>query len=476
MSQATAATDRQIAARIERLPLSAWHVKIGVVVCTGFFFDAFDVLNLSYAMPVLFGRWHLTTGQVGTMISVGFIGQIFGALFFGWLAERVGRVRSAAATILLFSVASLACAFAWNPLSMEVLRFIEGWGLGGAIPILATYVGEFAQARRRGRFILSYQCAFAIGIPVTAWIGNFVVPHLGWQWMFVLGALPGLAVLPMAFLLPESPRWLASRGRIDEADATLARIEAIISRNGVRKLPPIPEGLPQVARATTHVGDLFRGIYLRRTLMVWTLWFCTYVMIYGFLTWMPTIWKAVYHMPVDQALAYQAKFQTIASPGFILTILLIDLIGRKRMFMLGLGAGGILLLTLSALPAPEPLLVLLILALAQLMVGMLALALSTYTAELYPTELRALGSGFGNGWLRLGGTAGPAFIGAMLPLIGFSGILTSFGLLLLVGFAVCALFAIETKGEVLERLSPSLARAVIAAPEPVPIAVPTQQA
>jgi putative MFS transporter len=89
---------------------------------------------------------------------------------------------------------------------------------------------------------------------------------------------------------------------------------------------------------------------------------------------------------------------------------------------------------------------------------MLALALSTYTAELYPTELRALGSGFGNAWLRLGGAAGPAFIGAMLPVIGLAGIFLSFGVLLLFGCAVCFFFAIETRGTVLERLSPSLAR------------------
>jgi putative MFS transporter len=103
------------------------------------------------------------------------------------------------------------------------------------------------------------------------------------------------------------------------------------------------------------------------------------------------------------------------------------------------------------------------LSLTQLSVGMLALALSTYTAELYPTELRALGSGLGNAWLRIGGTVGPAFIGATLPIMGLSGIFLSFGVLLLFGCAVCFFFAIETRGRVLEQLSPSLARPAEAA-------------
>ncbi len=453
---AAAAADRHIAARIERLPLSSWHFWIGIVICTGFFFDAFDILNLSFAMPVLAGRWHLAPAAIGTAISIGFVGQIFGALLFGWTAERWGRVPSIMATIVLFSVMSLACAFAWSLGSMMVLRFVQGFGLGGAIPVLATYMNEFANSRRRGRFVLSYQCAFSIGLPVTAWIGAWVVPHFGWQWMFVIGAVPGLLVLPLAWLLPESPRWLANRGRIEDADRELMRVERFISNNGARPLPPVPADLPRVPRADTRVGDLFRGMYLKRTLTVWTIWFCTYVITYGFLTWLPTIWRTVYHMTVAEALHFQAIYAIIQFPGFLLTIALIDTIGRRRMFMLGLGIGTVLLLSLALIANPAAMTVLIALVFTQVSVGWLALSLSTYTAELYPTELRAVGSGFGNAWLRLGGTAGPAIIGAMLPAFGLHAIFAVFGCLTLLGLIVTYLFAVETRGQVLETLSPSL--------------------
>ena len=454
-----AATDYQIAARIERLPLSSWHVRIGIVICTGFFFDAFDAMTLAYAMPVLVGQWHLTPAQIGSAISIGFIGQLFGALAFGWIAERIGRVPAAIATIVIFSTMSLACAFAWDLPSMMAMRFIQGLGLGGAIPVFATYVNEFASAERRGRFALSYQCAFAIGLPVTAWIGNLVVPNFGWQWMFIIGAVPGIVILPLARLLPESPRWLANHGRAEEADRTLSRIEAIISHGGTRHLPPIPANMPTVRRSDARIGDLFRGIYLKRTLTVWTLWFCTYVITFGFLTWLPTIWRTVYHMSLEQSLHYVSIFAIISFPGFLITIALIDVIGRRRLFMIGLAAGTVLLLFLAIYPDPSPLLVLVTLSLTQLAVGMLALALSTYTAELYPTEMRALGGGFGSAWLRIGSTTGPALIGLMLPTLGLQSVFLVFGLVTLVGLVVCYFFAVETNRKVLEQLSPSLERA-----------------
>jgi putative MFS transporter len=465
MSDSGAArSDFALAARIERLPISSWHAWIGIVICTGFFFDAFDIQSLAYAMPVLVKPWHLAPGAIGAALSVGFVGQIFGAVFFGWFGERFGRVPAIVAAILGYSLMSLSCAFAWDLQSMMILRFIQGLFLGGAIPVLATYVNEFANSRRRGRFVLSYQCAFAIGLPITAWIGNLAVPSLGWQSMFVIGALPGLLVLPLARLLPESPRWLASRGRHAEADQVLARIEAAVSRNGARPLPPVPAGVPAAARAETHVGNLFRGIYLRRTLTVWALWFCTYVVTFGMLSWLPSVWTTVYHMPPAAAFAYQSKYSLIALPGFLLTIGLIDLIGRRRMFMLGLGIGGCLMLTLGLLAGASPMQVLVLASFTQLSVGMLALALSTYTAELYPTELRSLGSGFGNAWLRIGSTTGPLFIGLMLPVFGLHAVFLSFGALLLIGCLVCFLFAIETRGRVLEQLSPSFTPQAEAAP------------
>lgn len=456
-------TDSSIVARIERLPLSSWHGKIGLVIGTGFFFDAFDAMAIAYTLPVLVGLWHLGPSQIGFAISVGFAGQLIGSLFFGWLAEKIGRVPCAIMALLIFSVMSLACAFTWDLNSMAVARFVQGLGLGGEIPVLATYVNELASAKRRGRFAISYQAMFALGLPITAFLGAWIVPHFGWQWMFIIGALPAILVLPFMRLLPESPRWLANHGHADEADRVLSGIEAIISQNGAKPLPPVVAGAPAAAnlngmKGETRFGDLFRGIYLKRTLTVWTIWFCTYIVTFGVLTWAPSLWRTVYHLSVQQALTYTSILALIVAPGLVVTILLVDWIGRRRLFMIGLFCGSAPMLFLafnSDLPAFT---VMLLMASSQFFIGMLALALSTYTAELYPTELRALGGGFGNGWLRLGSIAGPAFIGAILPIAGMKAVFLGFGIVALLGGIVTALFAIETCGRLLEQLSPSLPR------------------
>ena len=392
----TSIGDAQIVARIERLPLSSWHIKIGGIIGTGFFFDAFDAMAIAYTLPVLVGLWHLAPSQIGFVISIGFVGQLVGSVFFGWFAERVGRVPCAIASIAIFSVMSLGCAFAWDLPSMAVMRLIQGLGLGGAIPIFATYVNELVSAKRRGRLAISYQATFAIGLPITAFIGRFIVPNFGWSWMFIIGALPALLVLPFAHYLPESPRWLANHGRAEEADRVLTRIENAISKNGAKKLPPVAASAPAAPFGETRFGDLFRGIYLKRTLTLWTLWFCTYIVTFGVLTWAPSLWSTVYHLSVETALAYTSILALIVAPGFLVTIALIDWIGRRKLFI-GAFIGGSLPLLFLAWQSDLPALtVMLLMATSQFFIGMLALALSTYTAELYPTELRALGGGFGN--------------------------------------------------------------------------------
>jgi putative MFS transporter len=452
----TPVSDAQIVARIERLPLSSWHGKIGLVIGTGFFFDAFDAMAIAYTLPVLVELWHLVPSQIGFAISVGFAGQLIGSLFFGWLAEKIGRVPCAIAALAIFSLMSLACAFTWDLSSMAVARFLQGLGLGAEIPILATYVNELASAKRRGRFAISYQAMFALGLPITAFLGARIVPNLGWEWMFIIGAAPALIVLPFMWLLPESPRWLANHGRGAEADRVLSRIEAAISKNGAKPLPPVAETKAVSVRGETRIGDLFRGIYLKRTLTVWAMWFCTYIVTFGVLTWAPTLWRTVYHLSVQEALTYTSILALIVAPGLVVTVLLIDVIGRRKLFMMGFFCGALPMLFLAFRPDLPAFTTMLLMAASQLFIGMLALALSTYTAELYPTELRALGGGFGNAWLRIGSMAGPAFIGAVLPLAGLKAVFLAFGLFPLLGGIVTFFFAIESNGKLLEQLSPSL--------------------
>src|SRR5271169_408494 len=243
---------RQIAARLERLPYTSWHRNMRLIICTAWFFDAFDSITIAYVLPPIIGLWHLTPQQIGSLIGIGFAGQLVGAIGFGWLAERWGRRRLMLTTLLIFSLGALACAAATSYDELWLLRFIQGIGLGGEIPLMAAYLNEFARAESRGRFSLSVQVLFSVGLLAVAVVSVYVVPNWGWQWMFVIGAFPALVVIPMRSVLPESPRWLASQGHYAEADRALTRIDHIAVLDG-KLLPPLPKDLPMVTEARPRI-------------------------------------------------------------------------------------------------------------------------------------------------------------------------------------------------------------------------------
>ena len=193
------ATDQRRAAsllaRIERTQVSPWHVRALLVMGSATFFDAFDVLAIAYVLPSLIGIWKLAPRTIGVLISSSFIGQIVGALFFGWLAERIGRLRCAKITIALYSLMSLLCAVSWNIPSLLLFRTIQGIGLGGEVPVAAAYINEISRAKGRGRFFLLYQLIFPIGLVGASLLGFWLVPLFGWRTMFLIGGLPAILVL-----------------------------------------------------------------------------------------------------------------------------------------------------------------------------------------------------------------------------------------------------------------------------------------
>jgi MFS transporter, putative metabolite:H+ symporter len=445
---------RQIVARLERLPSCSWQRNMRLIVCTAWFFDAFDSLVIAYVLPSLAGAWKLDFSQIGSLIGVGFFGQLLGSIGAGWLGERWGRIRTMILTLLIFTVMSFVCAFAWSYDSMWWFRLVQGIGLGGEVPLMATYVNEFAKAANRGRFSLSIQVLFSIGLTVVAIVGVVVVPHFGWQWMFIIGAVPALIAIPLRTMLPESPRWLGSKGRFVEADRALKRIEAIATREG-RPPPPLPPDLPLVSEAQPRFADLFKGIYRKRTFAVWAIWVCTYFVTYGLTAWAPSLFRTVYKLDVQQSLLYGFILSGIGLLGTVLAIILIDWVGRKPMFIFGLGVGAVPMLAFAFIGRLSAVGVLSLVSLSFLFISILALSLATYTAEIYPTHLRALGSGVAAAWQRGASMAGPLVVGWILPNWGLNAVFIVFGIFAVVGACVCIFFATETRGQVLERLSPA---------------------
>jgi MFS transporter, putative metabolite:H+ symporter len=442
-----------VVARLERLPYCSWHLKMRLIICTAWFFDAFDSIAIAVVLPPLIGMWHLRPQDIGPLIGIGFAGQLVGAIGFGWIAEHWGRRSSMLATLLIFSLGSLACATAASYTVLFWLRFIQGIGLGGEIPLMAAYVNEFAHAKDRGRFSVSIQVLFSVGLLAVALVGVYVVPHWGWQWMFIIGAIPALIVIPMRTVLPESPRWLASQNRYDEADRALSRIEDIAAREG-KPVAALPADLPAVVEARPRIADLFKGMYLRRTIAVWLLWIGAYFVSYGITAWMPSLFRTVYHLNVQQSLNYGLVNNVFGLCGAFLALYLIEGIGRRRMFIVSLGGCCIFLLSFAFLPQLSATGTLIVATCGFFFLSSTLLSLATYTAEIYPTHLRALGGGVASAWQRAASMVGTTVVGWVLPYYGINAVFVMFGLFALMGAVVAIFFAVETRAQVLEHVSP----------------------
>ena len=448
---APSAVDR-IVARIERLPTSWWQIKARIIVGTATFFDAFDALAIASVLPVVAPLWKLTQPQTGFLISAGFLGQLVGALLFGWLAERHGRMTAMIWSIALFSMMSLVCAFAFDYWSLLVLRAIQGIGLGGEVPVAAVFISELAKAKGRGRFVLLYELVFPIGLVAASLVGLWVVPRLGWQYMFAIGALPGLIALLLRRLLPESPRWLAVRGRHSEAEAAMAYIESETLKATGELLPPVKPVVSTLEKPAS-LADLFGPVYLRRTLVVWVMWFCAYCVNYGLAIWLPTVYRTVFKLPLEQSLKYGLITQAVGLLGTLICALVIDHVGRRLWFAWSFAAAAVALAALAVYQAPTAEQVLTCMTIAYFFISSVNIGVYLYTPELYPTRVRALAVGTATAWLRFASIIGPTVVGTMIA-SGLPAVFLTFAAVAGIAAAITGLFAVETKGHVLEEASP----------------------
>ncbi|MDQ0116894.1 MFS transporter [Pseudarthrobacter sp902506025] len=444
----------ELVARLERLPLTRRLTVIRVVIGSATFFDAYTVLAIAFAMPQLSSEWHLNAGEIGMILSAGYVGQIFGSLFFGHLAERIGRLPVLLFTILLFVSMDIACLFAWGATSMIIFRFIQGIGTGGEVPVASAYINEFVGARKRGRFFLLYEVIFPVGLMFAGIAGYFLVPVVGWKAMFIVGIVPALLTIPMRWLMPESPRWLASRGHVHKAETVVSMLEKEAVKAGHTLSEPVVRSVDPKATARTDWRELFSGIYKKRTFMIWMLWICVYMVNNGLVTWLPTLYKQTFNLPLQTSLAYGWVTSAVGVVASVLCALLIDRVGRKRWYTFAFLAATVPLVILTALGAVSATQVVVFASIAYAILQTISFSLYLYSAELYPTRLRAIGTGFGSAWLRAGSAIGPILVGWIVDNYGISLVFTVFAAVALIGGLVTIFFAIETKGRVLEELSP----------------------
>lgn len=421
-----------LAARLDDLPFTRRHFRLLGGSGIGWALDAMDVGLISFIIAVLSQQWDLTKGEAGWIASVGFIGMALGATLGGLLADRLGRRQVFALTLLVYGIATGASALVGGVAALLVLRFLVGLGLGAELPVASTYVSEFAPARMRGRLIVILEAFWALGWTAAALIAFFVIPasENGWRWAFALGAIPAVYALVVRWGMPESPRWLASKGRIAEADRIVSAFEADA---GVVRGPAIrrePQSRPIAVTARARVSTLWNAEFRLRTLSLWVVWLCVNFAYYGAFIWIPSILVDA-GFDLVRSFGFTLIITLAQLPGYAVAAWLIEVWGRRTtlsVFLVGSAVSAVFFGTAST----EGAIIASGMALSFFNLGAWG-ALYAVTPEIYPTSLRGTGAGWAAGVGRIASIVAPLAVPVLLVAGGAP--------LLFAVFAACFLVA-----------------------------------
>ncbi len=383
------------AERLNRLPFGREHGKLLVGSGIGWALDAMDVGLISYVMAALAATWKLENTQLSWIGSIGFVGMMIGASVGGLLADRLGRRNVFALTLLVYGLATGAAAFSVGVAMLIVLRFIVGLGLGAELPVASTLVSEFAPQRIRGRMVVWLESFWAVGWIVAALLGYFLVPKEpggwpGWRWALLVGIIPAFYALVVRQGLPESVRFLESKGRLAEAERSVRLFE--------KHSNVVPDAEFEVAVTQTPLSiepsqtkiSIFSPLLRKRTIALWSVWFFVNLSYYGAFTWLPTLLFRQGHSLV-RSFEYTLIITLAQLPGYAVAAWLIEKWGRRptlATFLLGSGiAAGLFGLQNSTAG-----ILLAGMALSFFNLGAWG-ALYAIGPEIYPTAMRGTGTG-----------------------------------------------------------------------------------
>ncbi|HWS52460.1 MAG TPA: MFS transporter [Microbacterium sp.] len=415
-----------LAERLDDLPFTRRHARLLTGSGLGWALDAMDVGLISFILAALVQQWDLTKGEAGWIASVGFIGMALGATLGGLLADRLGRRQVFALTLLVYGAATGASAFVGGLAALLVLRFLVGLGLGAELPVASTYVSEFAPARIRGRLIVILEAFWAVGWTAAALIGYFIIPASddGWRWAFAVGAIPALYAIVVRWGMPESPRWLASRGRIAEAERIVAAFEADAR---IEVAPPIrkePQTRSIAVTARARLQTLWNSEFRVRTLCLWLVWLAVNFAYYGAFIWIPSILVDA-GFDLVRSFGFTLIITLAQLPGYAVAAWLIEVWGRRvtlSVFLIGSAASAVVFGTATS----ESAIVAAGMALSFFNLGAWG-ALYAVTPEIYPTSLRATGAGWAAGIGRIASIIAPLVVPVLLVAGGASLLFAVFG-------------------------------------------------
>lgn len=442
--------------RLDRLPVTKKHRKLLWGSGIGWMLDAMDVGLVSFIIAALAVHWDLSSTETSWIASVGFIGMAVGASLGGLLADKIGRRQVFALTLLVYGLATGASALSTGLVMLIVLRFFIGLGLGAELPVASTLVSEYAPRKVRGRMVVILEAFWAAGWILAAIIGTFVVASSenGWRWGLALGAVPAIYALYVRLKLPESVRFLESKGRHKEAEKAVREFEASADPEELSRIdaenaanPNQSVGAPADRVALNTAKPSIFGRELRaRTIAFWIVWFGVSLSYYGAFTWIPSLLVAD-GFTLVRSFSFTLIITLAQLPGYAMAAWLIEVWGRRitlSVFLVG-SAGSAVLYGMAGEPWQ-------IIA-AGCLLSFFNLgawgALYAIGPELYPASIRATGTGAAAAFGRLASIIAPLLVPVIISTAGPEVLFIVFG----ASFAIAAVAAFtlpEQRGKVID--------------------------
>ncbi|WP_020658226.1 MFS transporter [Amycolatopsis benzoatilytica] len=454
-------------ARLDRLPLSRPHYFLLLIGGLGYTFDGLDSAVVAFLLPSVHHEWGLTNAQLGLIGSAAPFGFLFGATCAGLLGDRIGRRQVMMWALAVYAVFSIVAAAAPGYEVFLAARVLAGFGAGAESAIIAPYLSEFVPAARRGWFVGALAGFFSFGFVGAALLGNFVVQPLpdGWRWAQVVTAVPIVMLLWWRRALPESPRYLLANGRTAEAEQVVLDLERKVQAATRAPLPPIPETTVDTPAAARKIGlfsalrFLWSGRMARRTAITWLIWFVITFSYYGFFTWIPTL-LVQRGITVTKSFEFSLIIYVAQVPGYFSAAWLGEILDRKNTIALYLAGAAGSAFWMSQMTDPATITT--AAAVLSFFLNGTYAAVYSYTPEVFPTWIRASGTGLSSAFGRVGSIIAPSVIGVFAASLGFAGVFGMTTAVLAVGVVATLVFGLSTAGRSLEDLTETVASKTVA--------------
>jgi putative MFS transporter len=436
--------------RLDRLPISRFHRRVFALVGTGMFLDGFDIYLASTVIAATHKSGFATMQQNALFIAATFVGMMLGSVAAGFIGDRYGRSFTYQLNLLLFGLAAIAAGFSWNMNVLIGMRFLMGLGLGAENVVGYTAVTEFIPARLRARWLGILAMIFSMGLPAAILLSTYLIPSHGWRIMFFIGGGAGLLIWWIRKSLTESPRWLESVGRNDEAEAILQDIEAECRHDTQGELAPVLE-LPAGPPPPNQLSALFQRPYLGRIVVGSIVLAIINAVVHGFIIWLPTFF-ILQGMTMVDAFRFALVMSLGAPLGAGIAAIAADYIGRKPTVAIACVVAIGVAYVYPDIRDPR-LLPLVGLALTAPIFVLMALLFGIYIPELFPTELRLRAAGICNMFGRGATIVTPFIVIYLFDQHGVAGVTMAMEGLLVILALVLVIFGVEPAKRSLEEIT-----------------------